>query len=110
MKFKLLLCCVLLCSTQVSAEAIDLREELNPQIDNEQVQVRTYTHQDDGSTITEYRSGGKVWMIKVQPAGDFPPLAHLSSAWQAIKSLRHPCGLSKAGEHIPTHQAAITHR
>jgi len=69
MKFKLLLCCVLLCSTQVSAEAIDLREELNPQI----VQVRTYTHQDDGSTITEYRSGGKVWMIKVQPAGDFPP-------------------------------------
>ncbi|MBN4060726.1 DUF2782 domain-containing protein [bacterium AH-315-I20] len=73
MKFKLLLCCVLLCSTQVSAEAIDLREELNPQIDNEQVQVRTYTHQDDGSTITEYRSGGKVWMIKVQPAGDFPP-------------------------------------
>ena len=73
MKFKLLLCCFLVFSTHANAENIDLREELNPKIDNEQVQVRTYTHKDDGATITEYRSGGKVWMIKVQPAGDFPP-------------------------------------
>ncbi|HIP06368.1 MAG TPA: DUF2782 domain-containing protein [Mariprofundaceae bacterium] len=75
MKFKLIFGCLLLSATTAHAQdekSIDLREELSPKINNEQVEVRTYTHQDDGATITEYRSGGKVWMIKVQPAGDFP--------------------------------------
>ncbi len=55
------------------AEDFDLRKELSPEVNQEQVEVRTYKHEGDGATITEYRSGGKVWMIKVQPAGDFPP-------------------------------------
>ncbi|MDQ7004146.1 MAG: DUF2782 domain-containing protein [Ghiorsea sp.] len=73
MKFKLLLYSILLCAIPANAENIDLREELGPKVNQEQVQVRTYIHQNDGATITEYRSDGKVWMIKVQPAGDFPP-------------------------------------
>ncbi len=55
------------------AEDIDLHQELSPHIEQEQVEVRTYKHEEDGAEITEYRSAGKVWMIKVQPAGGFPP-------------------------------------
>ncbi len=73
MKCKLLILSLfsaLLCSN-AWAEDISLQKELEPKISHEQVQVRTYKHE-DGATITEYKSAGKVWMIKVQPGGGFP--------------------------------------
>ncbi len=73
MKFNLLLLCIFACTNAVWAEDFNLREELNPKVENDQVEVRTYKHDGDNATITEYRSGGKTWMIKVQPAGGFPP-------------------------------------
>jgi len=64
---------LLLLSTPVMAEEdISLQQELKPNLAIEQVEVHTYKH-DDGASVTEYRTAGKVWMIKVQPVGDFPP-------------------------------------
>jgi hypothetical protein len=74
MKYKLLLLPILLLLTSsvALAEDIDLLKELSPKItDANPAEVRTYKH-NDGATITEYKSAGKVWMIKVQPAGNFP--------------------------------------
>jgi len=74
MKFKYLMALALICtfSATTFAEDINLQQELTPKIiNNEQVEVRAYKHA-DGATISEYRSAGKVWMIKVQPAGNFP--------------------------------------
>jgi len=73
MKFSLLLLFTLACANAAWAEDFNLREELDPKIENGQVEIRTYKNEDDGATISEYRSGGSVWMIKVQPAGGFPP-------------------------------------
>ena len=61
----------LLVVTAVYAESFDLKKEITPQVSNEPAEVRAYKHE-DGSTITEYKSGGKVWMIKVHPSGNFP--------------------------------------
>jgi len=77
MKFKLLTITLfsLFFATTVFAEKstpdIDLKKELSPKISDEQVEVRSYKHQ-DGASITEYKTAGKVWMIKVQPSGNFP--------------------------------------
>ena len=76
MNFKLVFIPIVLILTtgHVVAKDLNLHEELSPKIDNENVEVRTYKNGgQDGGQVTEYRSGGKVWMIKVQPAGDFPP-------------------------------------
>ena len=55
------------------AEDVDLNKELAPEVQAvKPSEIHTYKHT-SGATITEYRSGGKVWMIKVQPVGDFPP-------------------------------------
>ncbi len=61
-----------LLSSNVAAEDVNLQKELTPNITGDQVEVRAYKHE-DGATITEYKTAGKVWMIKVQPAGGFPP-------------------------------------
>jgi hypothetical protein len=54
------------------AQDIDLNKELAPSSKAvKPSEIYTYKHE-SGATITEYRSGGKVWMIKVQPVGDFP--------------------------------------
>jgi len=66
----LTLCCALFLNGSI-IYADTLKDALTPQLSNEQVQVRAYQHQ-DGAVISEYRSHGHVWMIKVQPAGDFP--------------------------------------
>ena len=73
MKYKVLTLALFstLLSSNVLAEDFNLKKELTPEITNEQVEVRAYTHE-DGATITEYKSAGKVWMIKVQPGGGFP--------------------------------------
>jgi len=76
MKSKILLLSLslLLLSTPVVAEeeALNLQQELKPNINKEQVEVHTYKNENGGS-VTEYRTAGKVWMIKVQPEGNFPP-------------------------------------
>jgi len=54
------------------ASDIDLKKELTPGLTNKEVEIRAYKHQ-DGATITEHRIHGQVYMIKVQPVGDFPP-------------------------------------
>jgi hypothetical protein len=73
MKYKLLTLTLLFFtfSTPSLANDLNIHEELSPKIDNEQVEIRAYKHQ-DGASITEYKSGGKVWMIKVEPGGNFP--------------------------------------
>jgi len=73
MKYSILILALTLAYTAHAAEDFDLRKELDPKVAQGQVEIRTYKHEGDNATITEYRSGGKVWMIKVQPAGDFPP-------------------------------------
>lgn len=74
MKYKILLSalCLPLLTTQLFAEDINLQKELKPTINNDQTEIQAYTHK-NGAHVTEYRSGGKVWMIKVQPIGGFPP-------------------------------------
>lgn len=74
MKYKLLTLSLLTAclSTPLYAQDSNLEKELTPEVSNDQVEVRTYRHEEDGATITEYKSGGKVWMIKVQPGGGFP--------------------------------------
>ncbi len=73
MKFNILILLAALLSTPALAEDLDLKKELSPKINPANpAEVRNYKS-DDGSVITEYKSAGKVWMIKVQPAGDFPP-------------------------------------
>ncbi len=75
MKFSLL-CLMSLLSLWQSpalAEDIDLKKELAPDMKTvKPSEIHTYKHP-SGATVTEYRSGGKVWMIKVQPVGNFPP-------------------------------------
>lgn len=56
-------------ATQESAP--NLREELTAPDSGVAVDVRSYQRQ-DGATITEYAVNGRVYKIKVQPAGDFP--------------------------------------
>jgi len=75
MKFKAIIFVLLSVSFAAlsHADEVSLRKELSPEISNENTEVRTYKSENDDATITEYRSSGKVWMIKVQPAGDFPP-------------------------------------
>jgi len=59
-------------STPALAEDIDFTNELSPETTHSNpAEVRTYKNE-YGATITEYKSSGKVWMIKVQPAGNFP--------------------------------------
>ncbi len=72
MKFNFLLLFITLLATPAFAEDVDLKKELASEISQaDPAEVRTYKS-DDGSTVTEYKSAGRVWMIKVQPAGDFP--------------------------------------
>ncbi|MDX8381227.1 MAG: DUF2782 domain-containing protein [Ghiorsea sp.] len=73
MKYKILTLMLLAISSTAFAENIDLNKELAPKIKQSNPdEVRSY-QSEYGATITEYKSSGKVWMIKVQPAGDFPP-------------------------------------
>jgi len=74
MKTKYLLALVLslFLSSLAIANDVDLKKELTPNITNKEVEIRTYKHQ-DGATVTEHRINGQVYMIKVQPVGDFPP-------------------------------------
>ena len=73
MKFNIIVLLLIGFSNIAWAEDFNLKKELSPEVNNENIEVRTYTNKNDGATITEYRSGGAVWMIKVEPAGGFPP-------------------------------------
>jgi len=73
MKYKILALFFLATSATVFAGNIDLNKELAPTVkQTDPAEVRSY-QSEYGATITEYKSNGKVWMIKVQPSGDFPP-------------------------------------
>lgn len=73
MKSKLLFPLILATAITGSAyaEEVTLEKELNPKLSSEQIEIRAYKHE-DGATITEYKSAGKVWMIKVEPGHGFP--------------------------------------
>ena len=59
-------------STPVYAEkSISLQDELTPQGKQEKVESHAYKD-NNGATVIEHRLHGKVWMIEVQPAGNFP--------------------------------------
>jgi len=55
----------------VQETAPDLRDELRTPDKNAAVDVRSYQRK-DGADITEYAIRGRVFKIKVQPAGGFP--------------------------------------
>ncbi len=62
-------------SSELSApeNGVDLKEELVPKSLGKDVQVRSYIRKSDRAEITEYSRNGRVYMIKVDPAGDAPP-------------------------------------
>jgi len=58
-------------SSTAYAEKISLQSELTPKTSQEKVESHAYKDS-NGATVTEHRLHGKVWMIEVQPAGNFP--------------------------------------
>ncbi|MDT8287880.1 MAG: DUF2782 domain-containing protein [Elusimicrobiales bacterium] len=56
---------------QMQERAPDLREELKTPEGGYSIDVRSYQRR-DGATITEYSVQGRVYKIKVQPAGGLP--------------------------------------
>jgi len=50
----------------------NLTEALAPPKQSHGVDVRTYLREKDGAKITEYSSHGRIFSIKVQPAGGLP--------------------------------------
>jgi len=50
----------------------NLTEALAPPKQDDGVDVRTYLRENDKAQITEYSSHGRVFRIKVQPAGGLP--------------------------------------
>lgn len=56
----------------VNDEAISLKKELVPDNIGKDVQVRSYIRSSDQAKISEYTVHGRVYMVKVQPAGDMP--------------------------------------
>jgi len=50
-----------------------LQKELAPPKQSDDVEVHSYLRKDDQAKITEYASHGHVYLIKVQPMGNFPP-------------------------------------
>lgn len=59
---------------ETSDEGTDLNRELSaPDELPDGAEVHSYTRDKDGAEITEYSVNGRVYMIKVQPPGDFPP-------------------------------------
>jgi len=59
-------------SVETQEKAPNLSEELKGSDKSGQVEVYSY-QRNDGATIQEYSLHGKVYMIKVQPAGGMPP-------------------------------------
>ncbi|MDX8384177.1 MAG: DUF2782 domain-containing protein [Ghiorsea sp.] len=58
-------------TTPAFAESVSLKHELTPKTIEQEVEIHAYKDS-NGATVTEHRLHGKVWMIKVQPAGNFP--------------------------------------
>jgi len=56
---------------EVQESAPDLRDELSMPDEKSAADVRSYKR-DDGSTVTEYAVNGRVYKVKVQPAGGLP--------------------------------------
>jgi hypothetical protein len=58
-------------AADTGSRAPDLQKELQSPEDGEAVDIRSYKRK-DGATITEYAVRGRVYKIKVQPAGGMP--------------------------------------
>ncbi|MDQ6976384.1 MAG: DUF2782 domain-containing protein [Mariprofundaceae bacterium] len=54
------------------AEDVDLKKELVPDNIGKDVQIRSYVRKTDQAKVSEYSMHGRVYMVKVQPAGDTP--------------------------------------
>ncbi len=54
-------------------DEVDLRKSLTPEHIDKDVEIRSYIRKRDKAEITEYSRQGRVYMIKVDPAGDAPP-------------------------------------
>ncbi len=54
-------------------DEVDLRKSLTPEHIDKDVEIRSYIRKRDQAEITEYSRQGRVYMIKVDPAGDAPP-------------------------------------
>jgi len=52
-------------------EPLDLQQELAAPKKGEEVDVRSYQNK-DGAQVSEYSSHGRVYMVKIQPAGGMP--------------------------------------
>jgi len=53
-------------------EAVDLKKELVPDNIGKDVQIRAYVRKTDQAKVSEYSMHGRVYMVKVQPAGNTP--------------------------------------
>lgn len=53
-------------------EEVSVKDALVPDNIGKNVQIRTYLRKKDKAEISEYSLHGKVYMVKVQPAGDMP--------------------------------------
>lgn len=71
----------------------DLEDALVPD-DSEGVEVRAYTRE-DGSEVNEYSKGGRVYMVKVQPAGGMPAYYLYDSDGDGIFEKRLPGGYKR---------------
>jgi len=71
--------------------APNLRKELTAPDENDVVDVRSYKRK-DGADITEYGIRGRVFKIKVQPAGGFPPYYLYDSDGDGVFEQRLPGG------------------
>ncbi len=56
----------------VEPEAVDLKKELVPDNIGKDVQIRAYVRKTDQAKVSEYSMHGRVYMVKVQPAGNTP--------------------------------------
>jgi len=55
-----------------TADTVNLHKELAPPPKIEGAEVKSHIRREDGAVITEYSIKGAIYMIRVQPAGDFP--------------------------------------
>jgi len=59
-------------SADATSEDADLKKALVPDNIGKNVSIHAYTRQDDKAEISEYSMNGRVYMVKVKPAGAMP--------------------------------------
>jgi len=59
-------------SSSATSEDANLKKALVPDNIGKNVSIHAYTRQDDKAEISEYSMNGRVYMVKVKPAGAIP--------------------------------------